>query len=93
MVNSTPAGPRCTRCARWNKRSNSLRVGDVLEAAALDKYTFIRDSHLQKRGAEISEKIPARHPGRAAGGPAGTPRPRLLRPPPDNRRQCRRVDR
>lgn len=38
-----------------NQRSNSLRVGAVLEEAALDKYTFIRDSHLQKRRAEISE--------------------------------------
>jgi phospholipid-binding lipoprotein MlaA len=45
-----------------DKRSNSLRVGDVLEAAALDKYTFIRDSHLQKRRAEISERDPADTP-------------------------------
>ena len=39
-----------------NQRSNSLRVGTVLEEAALDKYSFIRDSYLQKRRAEISEK-------------------------------------
>lgn len=38
-----------------NQRSNSLRVGTVLEEAALDKYTFIRDSYLQKRRAEIFE--------------------------------------
>lgn len=38
-----------------NQRSNALRVGTVLEEAALDKYTFIRDSHLQKRRAEIFE--------------------------------------
>ena len=36
-----------------NQRSNSLRVGTVLEEAALDKYTFIRDAHLQRRRAEI----------------------------------------
>ena len=39
-----------------DRRSNSLRVGTVLEEAALDKYTFIRDTYLQKRRAEISEK-------------------------------------
>lgn len=38
-----------------NERSNSLRSGAVLEEAALDKYTFIRDAYLQKRRAEISE--------------------------------------
>jgi len=36
-------------------RANLLRVTEVLEGAALDKYTFIRDSHLQKRRAEITE--------------------------------------
>jgi phospholipid-binding lipoprotein MlaA len=41
-----------------DKRSNALRVGVVLEEAALDKYTFIRDSHMQRRRAEISEKDP-----------------------------------
>lgn len=45
-----------------DQRSNALRVGVVLEEAALDKYTFIRDSYLQKRRAEIFE-----------GSPAGTP--------------------
>jgi phospholipid-binding lipoprotein MlaA len=38
-----------------NQRSNSLRVGTVLEEAALDKYSFIRDAHLQRRRAEIFE--------------------------------------
>jgi phospholipid-binding lipoprotein MlaA len=45
-----------------DKRSNSLRVGTVLEEAALDKYSFIRDAHLQRRRAEIfdtdSDKAP-----------------------------------
>jgi phospholipid-binding lipoprotein MlaA len=45
-----------------DKRSNSLRVGTVLEEAALDKYTFIRDSYLQKRRAEITERDPADTP-------------------------------
>jgi phospholipid-binding lipoprotein MlaA len=45
-----------------NQRSNSLRVGTVLEEAALDKYTFIRDAHLQRRRAEIFEVDPADTP-------------------------------
>ena len=36
-------------------RSNLLRAGDVLEGAALDKYTFTRDAYLQKRRADIFE--------------------------------------
>ncbi len=36
-----------------NTRSNVLRLGDVLDQAALDKYSFIRDAHLQRRRAEI----------------------------------------
>ncbi|MFC5500444.1 VacJ family lipoprotein [Caenimonas terrae] len=39
-----------------DKRSNSLRVGAVLEEAALDKYTFIRDTYLQKRRADIFDR-------------------------------------
>ena len=38
-----------------DQRANLLVVGDVLEGAALDKYTFTRDAHLQRRRAEISE--------------------------------------
>ena len=53
-----------------NQRSNSLRVGTVLEEAALDKYTFIRDAHLQRRRAEVTEVDPADTP---AEPPAGTP--------------------
>jgi phospholipid-binding lipoprotein MlaA len=34
-------------------RSNLLRAGDVLDGAALDKYSFLRDSYLQRRRAEI----------------------------------------
>ncbi|RYY92054.1 MAG: VacJ family lipoprotein [Comamonadaceae bacterium] len=36
-----------------SQRANLLRVGTVLEEAALDKYAFIRDAHLQRRRAEI----------------------------------------
>lgn len=36
-------------------RANLLRAGDVLEGAALDKYSFTRDAYLQKRRADIFE--------------------------------------
>lgn len=38
-----------------NQRSTLLRAGDVLDQAALDKYAFTRDAHLQRRRAEIYE--------------------------------------
>jgi phospholipid-binding lipoprotein MlaA len=34
-------------------RSNLLRATDVLEGAALDKYSFTRDAYLQRRRAEV----------------------------------------
>lgn len=36
-------------------RANLLRVGGVIDEAALDKYSFTRDAYLQKRRAEIIE--------------------------------------
>lgn len=39
-----------------DKRANLLRVGNVLEEAALDKYSFTRDAYLQRRRAEIHER-------------------------------------
>ena len=52
---------RCTACAPSTPASNLLRVGDVLDEAALDKYSFTRDAHLQApRGPRCSSR------GRAA---------------------------
>jgi phospholipid-binding lipoprotein MlaA len=36
-----------------DRRSNLLRVSNVLEEAALDRYSFTRDAYLQRRRAEI----------------------------------------
>jgi phospholipid-binding lipoprotein MlaA len=36
-----------------NARANLLRIGGVIDEAALDKYSFTRDAYLQKRQAEI----------------------------------------
>jgi phospholipid-binding lipoprotein MlaA len=38
-----------------DQRANLLRASSVLEEAALDKYSFTRDAHLQRRRAEIVE--------------------------------------
>lgn len=39
-----------------DRRSNLLRVSNVLDEAALDKYSFTRDAHLQRRRAQIYER-------------------------------------
>lgn len=39
-----------------NERANLLRAGDMLDEAALDKYSFTRDAYLQRRQAEISDQ-------------------------------------
>ena len=62
-----------------NGRSNLLRLGSVIDEAALDKYSFTRDAYLQKRSAEIfeSKDTDGAEPT-ADGEPApksGTPRP------------------
>jgi phospholipid-binding lipoprotein MlaA len=36
-----------------DRRANLLRVGNVVDEAALDKYSFTRDAFLQKRRAEV----------------------------------------
>jgi phospholipid-binding lipoprotein MlaA len=68
-------------------RANLLRASDVLEGAALDKYSFTRDAYLQRRRAEIIERR-GEQPGEGsdgnipkepdaetapAGNPSGTP--------------------
>ncbi len=45
-------------------RANLLRAGDVLEGAALDKYSFTRDAYLQRRRSLIESG----RPGRGGGG-------------------------
>jgi len=68
-----------------NARANVLRAGNVLDEAALDKYTFSRDVFLQYRRAEIydgnppdPDAAPADAPVAPAGGasaPATAPVP------------------
>jgi phospholipid-binding lipoprotein MlaA len=57
-------------------RANLLRVGSLIEGAALDKYSFTRDAHLQRRRAAILEGREAESEGsepRADGTPAAAP--------------------
>lgn len=50
-----------------DRRSNLLRVSNVLEEAALDRYSFTRDAYLQRRRAEIWQ------PDRDLNGPPALP--------------------
>ncbi|MGE4241664.1 MlaA family lipoprotein [Ramlibacter sp.] len=69
-----------------DKRANLLMVGDVLENAALDRYTFTRDAYLQRRRAEITsdgERDRDRDAGQTPKldeAPAGSPRAAPARP-------------
>lgn len=57
-------------------RSNLLRIGSLIEGAALDKYSFTRDAYLQRRRAETvesKESDGAEPPPDAAPAPAGKP--------------------
>jgi phospholipid-binding lipoprotein MlaA len=40
-----------------NTRANYLRLGNLLDDAALDKYSFTRDAFLAKRNAEVARAI------------------------------------
>jgi phospholipid-binding lipoprotein MlaA len=38
-----------------NRRANLLKVSDLLDDAVLDKYTFVRDAHLQRRRSLVDD--------------------------------------
>ncbi|HXE50664.1 MAG TPA: VacJ family lipoprotein [Ramlibacter sp.] len=38
-----------------DSRANLLRIGSVIDEAALDKYSFTRDAYLQKRRADVTD--------------------------------------
>lgn len=63
-LNSDPARDALYGLRIVDQRSNLLRASSVLDQAALDKYSFTRDAHLQRRRAQIFEDKPA---------PAGSP--------------------
>jgi phospholipid-binding lipoprotein MlaA len=73
-VRSTTYGVRLV-----NARANLLRAGDMLDEAALDKYSFTRDAYLQRRQAEVfdhendREETPPPLPDESAEPPAAAP--------------------
>jgi phospholipid-binding lipoprotein MlaA len=38
-----------------NARNNYYEAGDLLEGAAIDKYTFTRDAYIQRRQYQIDQ--------------------------------------
>ena len=69
-----------------DKRANLLRVGNVLEEAALDKYSFTRDAYLQRRRAEINDRddnreVPPPLPDESLEPPGAAPAGQPARPP------------
>jgi phospholipid-binding lipoprotein MlaA len=62
-------------------RSNLLRIGGVIDQAALDKYSFTRDAYLQKRQADILQDLDKNDKFRNKDGPQ--PDDGQLPPTPD----------
>jgi phospholipid-binding lipoprotein MlaA len=61
-----------------DKRANLLRVGSVVEEAALDKYSYTRDAYLLRRRAEIYDRgddkeVPPPLPDESMSPPAAAP--------------------
>ena len=61
-----------------DRRANLLRVGNVLEEASLDKYSFTRDAYLQRRRAEVFDHdddrdVPPALPDDSKEAPAAAP--------------------
>jgi phospholipid-binding lipoprotein MlaA len=49
-----------------NTRANFLRLGALVDDVALDKYSFVRDAHLQRRAASIYGYRPPEEPAEKA---------------------------
>jgi phospholipid-binding lipoprotein MlaA len=59
-INDTPTRSVLTATRVVDLRASVLEAGRVLDAAALDKYTFVRDAHLQRRrGTGDRRNMPA----------------------------------
>jgi phospholipid-binding lipoprotein MlaA len=53
QINNVPTRNSLTALRLVDTRTGLLRLGDLLDEAALDKYSFTRDAFLQRRRAEI----------------------------------------
>ena len=54
-----------------NTRANLLDASRIVEEAALDKYSFLRDAYLQRRQSLIYDGNPPREPSAAVEGQDG----------------------
>lgn len=86
QINPGPARDITYVVKAVDRRSNLLRVGNVLEEAALDRYSFVRDAHLQRRRAEIYEReedreVPPPLPDESLEPPAAAPAGQPASPP------------
>ena len=57
-VNDIPARNSLTVLGLVDKRARLLGVTQLLDQAALDPYSFMRDSHLQRRGIDVRDGAP-----------------------------------
>lgn len=55
-------------------RAQLLKAGEVLEEVALDKYTFVRDAHLQRRRNAVYDGNPPEEPEEAGAAEGDEPR-------------------
>lgn len=61
-VESIPTRNSLTAIRLVNTRANLLPADQVIEAAALDKYSYLRDAYLQRRRALVFDGRPPRDP-------------------------------
>jgi phospholipid-binding lipoprotein MlaA len=58
-----------------NTRSSLLGATRVIDDIALDKYTFVRDAYLQRRGSLVFDSDPVKAPGGPDAGASEAGRP------------------
>lgn len=59
QASNVPVRNSLTGLRLVDTRANLLKAGDLVDAAALDKYTFSRDVYLHRRQSLIREEIPS----------------------------------
>ena len=57
-VGHVPTRNEMTALRIVDKRAGLLRAGEMLEQAALDRYSFVRDSYLQRRQSQTGRQPP-----------------------------------
>jgi phospholipid-binding lipoprotein MlaA len=73
-INDVPARNSLTALNLVDTRSKFLRAGAMVDDVALDKYSFVRDAHLQRRAASIyGYKDPEDKPEKDAPPAGATP--------------------